>query len=191
MWVAVVSSPPTGAAAWPRLGPWAPQSGPVDSVARWSETSVAFAGEKWAFSVQFSGTEVMTVSAVHCCGCAEVMPVSMSPCCRASCATFFALLVLVWVRARKSSPCGTVSSCKREKVRPAHEKWLKMGVLWRAGRTFSRKCGWRGCAGRVFSRKCGWRGRVGRVFRGPAVVGPRRASLLRRVPGSRAVCWQC
>ena len=50
------------------------------------------------------------------------------------------------------------SSCKREKVRPAHEKWPKMGVLWRAGRVFSRKCRWRGCAGRA----CG-----------PAVVGSR------------------
>ena len=26
------------------------------------------------------------------------------------------------------------------------------GVFWRAGRSFSRKCRWRGCAGRVFSR---------------------------------------
>ena len=40
----------------------------------------------------------------------------------------------------------------REKVRPAHEKWPKIGVFWRAGRSFSRKCRWRPAAGRVFSR---------------------------------------
>ena len=131
-------------------GPRAPRPGPVGQVARLSETpvafarsclcgietTIAFAGEKWAFLVQFVGAEVMAVStlavqgravvmmvsrwsasavaevslvsAVPCCGCAEVMPVSMSPYCRASCATFVALLALMRVRARKSSPCGTV-----------------------------------------------------------------------------------
>mgnify|MGYP001748710944 CR=1 FL=1 len=87
----------------------------------------------------------------------------------------------------KVRPAALWSSCRREKVRPAREKWLKMGVLCRVGRTSSRKCGWRGCAGRTSSRKYGWRGRAGRVFRGPAVVGSRRASLLCRVPGSRAL----
>ena len=46
----------------------------------------------------------MVVSTVPCWGCAEVLSVSMSLCCRASCATFFALIGLMWVRARKSSP---------------------------------------------------------------------------------------
>ena len=63
--------------------------------------------------------------------------------------------------ARKSSPCSARRGCEREKVRPAHEKWLKIRVFWRAGRVFSRKCRWRGCAGRVFSRKCRWWGCVG------------------------------
>ena len=40
--------------------------------------------------------------------------------------------------ARKSSPCSARCGHEREKVRPAHEKWLKIGVLWRAGRVFSR-----------------------------------------------------
>ena len=73
----------------------------------------------------------------------------------------------------KVHPAALWSSCKREKVRPAHEKWPKMGVLCRAGGTSS--------------RKCGWSGRAGRVFRGPALAGPCRASLLCRVPGSRAL----
>jgi len=46
-----------------------------------SETVVAFAGAKWVFLAHFSD--------------AEVMSVSMSPCCRASCAKKFALLGLM------------------------------------------------------------------------------------------------
>ena len=56
--------------------------GPVGQVARWFETAIAFAGggrasnetviafagEKWVFLVQFSGAEVMPVSAVPCWG---------------------------------------------------------------------------------------------------------------------------
>ena len=71
-----------------------------------SETAVAFAGEKWALLLQFSGTEVSSVSVAHCWGRAEVMPVSASPCLRVLCAKFFALRGLMWVRARKSSPCA-------------------------------------------------------------------------------------
>ena len=52
----------------------------------------------------------------------------------------------------KVRPAGSGGGCEREKVRPAHEKWPKNGVFWRAGRSFSRKRGWRGRAGRVFSR---------------------------------------
>ena len=94
------------------------RSSPVDSVARWSETvvafarwclcgietAIAFAGEKWAFLVQFARAEVMRVSVVPCWECAVVLVVSTSPCCRVSCATFVALLVLVCMRARNSSP---------------------------------------------------------------------------------------
>ena len=43
----------------------------------------------------------------------------------------------IWVR--KSSPCGAVSSRKREKVRPARSKHPKFGVFVLAGRVFSRQ----------------------------------------------------
>ncbi|EFF78890.1 hypothetical protein HMPREF0970_02157 [Schaalia odontolytica F0309] len=66
------------------------------------ETAVTFAGEKWVFLVQFSGAEVMPVSAVPCWGRAVVVLVSMSPRCRAWCAIFFALLgLMVGVSATK------------------------------------------------------------------------------------------
>ena len=78
--------------------------------ARWylcgRETAIAFAGAKWAFLVQFLGAEVMPVSAVPCWGRAEVSLVSMSPCCRASCAKKFALLgLMVGVSAKKFAQC--------------------------------------------------------------------------------------
>ena len=78
----------------------------------------------------------------------------------------------------KVRPARSDGGREREKVRPAHEKWPKIGVLWRAGRVFSRKHRWRGragrsfsrlstrgpVAGRTFSRKCRWKPRAGRVF---------------------------
>ena len=48
---------------------------------------------------------------------------------------------------------AALSCLVREKVRPARSKHPKIGVLSRAGRTFSRKCRWRGRAGRVFSHQ--------------------------------------
>ena len=95
-------------------GPRAPQPGPVGQVARLSETlvafaclflrgcetAIAFAGEKWAFLVQFSGAEVSSVSMVPCWGGrAVVLLVSTSPCFCVLCAIFVALLGLMWVRA--------------------------------------------------------------------------------------------
>ena len=38
----------------------------------------------------------------------------------------------------------------REKVRPAHEKWPKIGGLWRAGRVVSRVSGGEGVLGECF-----------------------------------------
>ena len=64
----------------------------------------------------------------------------------------------------KVRPAWSDGGCEREKVRPACEKWPKIGGLWRAGRTFSRKRGWRGGVGRVFSRQDRWMWRAGRVF---------------------------
>ena len=56
-----------------------------------TETVIAFAGEKWAFLVQFSDAEAMVVSMVAVQGRAVVLLVSMSPRCRASCAKKFSL----------------------------------------------------------------------------------------------------
>ena len=99
--------------------------------ARWClcgiETAIAFAGEKRAFLVQFSGAEVLSVSAVHCRGCAVVLLVSMSPCCRTSCAIFVALRGLVRARMRKSSPCGTVVIVQVRKSSPSTRKMAQNG----------------------------------------------------------------
>ena len=99
--------------------------------ARWClcgiETAIAFAGEKRAFLVQFSGAEVMQVSVVPCWGCAVVLLVSMSPCCRTSCAIFVALRGLVRARMRKSSPCGTVVIVQVRKSSPSTRKMAQNG----------------------------------------------------------------
>ena len=68
------------------------------------ETAIAFAGEKWVFLVHFPGAEVTPVSAFPCWGRAVVLLVSTSPCFCVLCAKYFALLGLMWARARKSSP---------------------------------------------------------------------------------------
>ena len=72
----------------------------------------------------------------------------------------------------KVRPARPDGGREREKVRPACSKWPKMGVLWRAGRSFSRKCCWRPTAGRTFSRKCRWKPRAGRVFSRVNAKGP-------------------
>ena len=54
-------------------------------------------------------------------------------------------------------------SCAR-KSSPSKPKTTENTVFRRDGRTFSRKCRWRGRAGRVFSRKCRWMGHAGRTF---------------------------
>ena len=64
----------------------------------------------------------------------------------------------------KVRPAWPDGGREREKVRLARSKHPKIGVLCLAGRTFSRKCKWKGCAGRVFSRKRVWRGCAGRAF---------------------------
>ena len=68
--------------------------------------------------------------------------------------------------ARKSSPCAAWCGCEREKVRPACSKWPKIGVLWRAGRSFSRNCCETGRAGRSFRGTAAKRAVPGEVFRG-------------------------
>ena len=72
----------------------------------------------------------------------------------------------VWwdVGARIFSPCSDRRGRECEKVRPAHDKSPKNGVLWPAGRTFSRNFGRRRCAGRVFYRYRPPRPRAGTVL---------------------------
>ena len=60
-----------------------------------------------------------------------------------------ALSRLVREKVRPAWPDG---GREREKVRPAHEKWPKIGVFTLVGRTFSRKGRRRGGVGRVLSR---------------------------------------
>ena len=105
--------------ARPRRRPRALQPSPVGQAARLSETSVAFAhlclcgvetavafaGEKWAFLVQFSGAVVMMVSCRPVSAVAVVSVVSMSPCCCALCTKKFAMRGLLLAAAVQSSPC--------------------------------------------------------------------------------------
>ena len=72
----------------------------------------------------------------------------------------------------KVRPARPDGGREREKVRPACSKWPKMGVLWRAGRSFSRLRLMECCAGRTFSRKCRWKPRAGRVFSRVNAKGP-------------------
>ena len=80
---------------WGSRRPWVSRVGGAGEVSRWFETAIAFAGEKWAFLVQFSGVEVMAVSTVPCWGRAVVSLVSSSPCFCVLCAIFVALLRLM------------------------------------------------------------------------------------------------
>ena len=102
----------------------------------------------------------MAVSVVPCWGCAVVLLVSTSPCFRVLCAMFFALHRPLLQRCAKKFAlrhCGHRVSAKK------FAQHTKNGPKW------------------------GFYGALGEFFRGPAVVGSRRASLLRRVPGSRAL----
>ena len=80
------------------------------------------------------------------------------------------------------SGCRGVNGCivatwlcpVREKVRPACSKWPEIGVLWRAGRSFSRASS-RGdpLLGELFRGNAAGGPLPGEVFRGPAVEGSR------------------
>ena len=104
---------------WCRCCPRAPRPGPVDRVARLSDTAIAFpgagrastetviafAGEKRVFLVQFSGAEVMSVSTVAVQGCAVVMVVSCWSTSVAAEVSLVAKSPRAGSCARKSSPC--------------------------------------------------------------------------------------
>ena len=95
-----------------------------------SETAIAFAGAKWVFLVQFLGAEVMPVSAVPCRGRAVVLLVSTSPCFCVLCAKFVALHGLMWVRARKSSPCAGLGYSAAHEV-GCSGGFAALGAGWR------------------------------------------------------------
>ena len=107
------------------------------------ETAVAFAGENWAFLVQFSGAVVMSVSAFPCWGRAVVMVVSCWP-----------ASVAVEVSLVASSPRGCVLCAKKFSL-----LGLMVGVS-------AKKLALRTKNGPK-SASCGV---LGEFFRGPAVV---------------------
>ena len=105
--------------------------------------------------------------------------------------------------ARNSSPCRVKWFGKREKVRPARQKWLDFGDFGLAGRVLSRfGRGWvvagrvfsrfgleRAVAGRTYSRGNGWRGFLGEFFRGLAWKGLLLGELFRALePSGRNIC---
>ena len=76
----------------------------------------------------------------------------------------FNVATLLRLVREKVRPARSDGGREREKVRPARSKHPKIGVLWRAGRVFSRKLVWRGFGGRTYSRRSRWSGRAGRTF---------------------------
>ena len=74
--------------------------------------------------------------------------------CISGCRGVNGCIVATWLCPvrEKVRPAWSDGGREREKVRPACSKCPEIGVLWRAGRSFSRKCCWRPVAGRSFSR---------------------------------------
>ena len=111
-----------------------------------------------------------------CCSGASIGDGGIMLACISGCRGVIGCIVATWLCPvrEKVRPAWSDGGREREKVRPACSKCPEIGVLWRAGRTFSR-LGMRGpVAGRSFSRKCCWRPVAGRSFS--------RAS-------SRGGCW--
>ena len=94
--------------------------------------------------------------------------------CISGCRGVNGCIVATWLCPvrEKVRPAWSDGGREREKVRPACSKCPEIGVLWRAGRTFSRKCRWKPRAGRVFSRvrlmeRCARRSFLRLGMRGP------------------------
>ena len=101
-----------------------------------------------------------------CCSGASIGDGGIMLACISGCRGVIGCIVATWLCPvrEKVRPAWSDGGREREKVRPACSKCPEIGVLWRAGRTFSR-LGMRGpVAGRTFSRKCRWKPRAGRVF---------------------------
>ena len=115
------------------------------------------------------------VSTVPCWGCAEVLSVSMSLCCRASCATFFALIGLMWVRARKSSPCVLKMAQNR--------RFMACWVNFFAGQV-EKACCWANLFAGQVEKACCWANFVAPVSPPlPPSLGPARHFLPAPRPG--------
>ena len=142
------------------------------------ETAITFAGEKRAILVQFPGAKVSLVSMVAVRGRAVVPAVSCWPASvaaeaslvsklargRVLCAKKFALLGLVWVRARKSSPGARKMAQNRRFVACWASFFAEMpleGVCWASFFAIQQSC------------------------------DPVGRTLSRRSPGSRPLYWQC
>ena len=138
------------------------------------ETVIAFAGEKWVFLVHFSGAEVMPVSRLPCWGRAVVLLVSTSPRCCALCRE----------KVRPAWPDVCVST---KKFALHAQNTPKSAFLRLLGELFRGRATGGAALGEFFRGNAAGGAVWGEFFRGPAVVGSRRASLLRRVPGSRAL----
>ena len=114
-----------------------------------------------------------------CCSGASSGDGGFTLACISGCRGVIGCIVATWLCPvrEKVRPAWPDGGCEREKVRPASPKRPKNAVFRRVGRTFSRKCRWRGRAGRTFSRKSPWRPAAGWSFRGPAVEGSRWARV--------------
>ena len=131
------------------------------------ETAITFAGEKWAFLVQFAGAVATSVSMVAVQGRALVMVVSRWP-----------VSVVVEVSLVASSPRGCVVCAKKFALRG-----LMVGASAKkfALRTKnSPKLAVYGVLGELFRGTAAERSAPGELFRGPAVAGSRRANFVAR-----------
>ena len=175
--------PPIGAAAshgyrvWALQGQSARLSETPVAFACWclcgSETAIAFVGAKWAFLVRFSVAVVTVVSTRAVQGRAVVMAVSYWP-----------VLVVAEVSLVSKSPRGCVLSVKK-----FAQQGLVVGVSvtkFAQRSRNSRKSAFYGVLGEFctgLAQEC----RVlGELCRGPAAVGVRGRTLLRRALGSWA-----
>ena len=90
----------------------------------------------------------------------------------------------------KVRPARSDGGCEREKVRPACEKWPKIGGLWRAGRVFSRVCGGGVVPGefcRTYRHAVSFSGTFGALVTGCARSYPLRNGLQAGVGGGFAL----
>ena len=101
-----------------------------------------------------------------CCSGASSGDGGFTLACISGCRGVIGCIVATWLCPvrEKVRPAWPDGGCEREKVRPASPKRPKNAVFRRVGRTFSRKCRWRGRAGRTFSRKSPWRPAAGWSF---------------------------